>query len=175
MNGVLCAQDFSRDEFVGMVHDASWPFDSLMMLLAPTHEPRFDFYSYDEELLQASEQGRIFNPEGEFKWRRVGDCLRTVYLGYTPPVMDLIDHSEKLNDLSTEYEELVLWGERRDLENEWIAQQVPHRFRYPVSGMDFPRGRVALVVEHWTDSSGIRRFSRYYSLKEIEGEKHASR
>lgn len=170
----LCAGDLLMDDFLAAVHDASWPKDSLMMVLSPTLEPFFDPFHFDQDYLRASEQGRIFWGEGEFKWRGIGVAMRTVYLGKDVPPVALPDYSHKLDGLTDELEEFVLWGVRSDLENEWIEQQVPHRFAYPVNGKKFSRGRVSLVVQHWVDASGIPKFSRYQSLREIEGVSHAS-
>lgn len=173
--GFLLAQDMPSEELVGMVGDAAWPEDSLIMLFSPTHDPLFDRFRFEEALVKAADQGRIFSPKGEFKWRRMGLWVRAVYLGNDASPVALLDHSHELDGMASTLEELILWGVRSDLRTEWIEQQVPHRFDYPVDGKRYSRGRISLVVEHWIDGSGIRRFSRYHSVKEIQGESDAAR
>ena len=173
--GYLKAQDLFREGFVGAVSDTRWPEESLMIVFSATCEPVFDFFRFNEGLFKASDQGRVFWPKGELKWRRTEKAMRVVYLGTDPSPITLADYSQNLDGLTTQNEELVLWGVRTNHENEWIEQQVPHRFNYPVFGQVFSRGRVCLIVEHWVDSAGMRLFSRYHSVKEIEGESHATR
>jgi hypothetical protein len=133
---------------------------------------RFDFFRFDEAFLNKTEQGRIFSPKGELKWRLVEGGMRVVYLGESPPP-GLVNYSDRLDGLHTEQGHLILWGVRTDTKDEWVELQVPHRFVYPLTSKTFSRGRIILVVENWLDSSQIPQFSRYHSIKEIEGGSHA--
>jgi hypothetical protein len=76
--------------------------------------------------------------------------------------------------LKPELETVILWGVRTDLKDEWIEQQVPHRFVYPIRSKVFSRGRVVLVIEKWLDANGIPQFNRYFDLEEIAGGNHAA-
>ncbi len=123
--------------------------------------------SYDEEFFAATEQGRIFSPGGELKWRSMNGLQRVIYLGKDNISAELKDCSEKMESLEQRDNELILWGVRTNKEPEWIEQQVPHRFSYPFSDDEYSRGRIVIEVESWCDSTGAPKFSRYRRLKEI--------
>jgi len=169
----LYAQDLSLDDFLKIIRETEWPEGSLMIAFSPA-AARLDFFHFDEAFFRASDQGRIFSPGGEFKWRRVDGNFRSVYLGEWSPPLELTNCSDSLAGLHKEMDELILWGIRTDLENEWIELQVPQRFGFPLKSKVFSRGRVVLMVENWLDFSGMPQFSRYHSLKEIKGESHAT-
>jgi len=166
----LYAFDLQPDDFWNIITHSAWHAESVLMAFSPgVANFRFLQPEEDEPFLRQTDHGRIFSPNGELRWRRFEDKIRTVYLG-SPPVPDgLEDFSQELKSLHPEYVESMLWGVRTNLEDEWIEQQVPHRFFYPISTTAIPRGRVALVVETWVDAVGIPRFGRYHSLKEIKG------
>lgn len=164
----LHARDLTTEDFLSLVQNFSWPDDALLMAFSPVRA-YFDLFRFDESLLYATDQGRVFSPEGELRWRHLASQKRVVYLGHKAPPAGLVDYSWEMEKLTSQKSELILWGIRTEMEDEWIEQQVPHRFAYPVSGKNFPRGRVALVVADWLDSSGLARFSRYHSLKEMPG------
>ncbi|MCP4351107.1 MAG: hypothetical protein GY795_37050 [Desulfobacterales bacterium] len=163
----LLANDLDLDEFLHVVKNYSCPDEPLLMAFSPARAC-FEVFSFDESFLAATEQGRIFSPDGELKWRRTGTRMRVVYLGNKTLPEKLEDCSSELDGLEREESDIILWGVRTDTENEWIEQQVPHRFSYHVSGKNISRGRIAIVVEKWTDLSGLPRFSRYHTLKEIQ-------
>jgi len=77
--------------------------------------------------------------------------IRTVYLGNAAPPEGLKDHFSENGKPASKVGELILWGERTDTKNEWIEQQVPHRFAYPIPTALFSRGRAVIVIEHWID------------------------
>lgn len=164
----LCSGDLSPQEFVKLVQDHAWPTDSILMAFSPAEARLQQFTSPDGSFLSRTDQGRIFSPEGELRWRRLSDEMRTVYLGDSPPG-GLPDCSAELDGLAPAIRQLLLWGVRTETDNEWLEQQVPHRFVYPVESARFARGRVALKVEDWKDSARISRFSRYHSIVEVEG------
>ncbi|MDA3898207.1 MAG: CRISPR-associated protein Csx19 [Desulfobacteraceae bacterium] len=168
----LHSKDFAPEDFVTFIRQCHFPEDALMMAFSPA-ESFFEKFKLDELYLKTTDQGRIFWDGGELKWRRVDGQMRVVYLGKDTPPEGLDDFSDEMKELDDKPDELILWGIRTDTEPEWIEQQVPQRFAYPVSGNQYSRGRVAVVVENWLDSSGIVRLSRYQSLKEISGESHA--
>ncbi len=166
----LYAADVSPGDFLALVNRYPFPPDSLLLAFSPA-QFQFDRFSPDPGFLAAAGQGRIFSPALEFKWRRVGEVIRTVVLGEqeTPAPESFTDYSAQLEPLVSKQHPLFLWGVRTDTTDEWIEQQVPHRFRYPVTGAKFSRGRVVLVVESWFDNAGLPRFSRYHHIKEIGG------
>jgi hypothetical protein len=127
-----------------------------MMAFSPA-ESFFEKFKLDESFLKTTDQGRIFWVSGELKWRRVDGQMRVVYLGKDSPPEGLDDFSDDTDELVRRLDELILWGVRSDTKPEWIEQQVPQRFNYPVSGNQYSRGRVAVVVENWLDSSKIIR------------------
>ena len=173
MAAFLGAKDLSRVAFVQMVKDHAFPDDALFMATTPA-ATRFDKFTFDEPFFLQSDGGRIFWPTGELKWRKMdGDSLRTVYLGDDAPPAGLENFSEELEALPETNPvagRFILWGARTNKENEWIEQQVPHRFEYPMQTSKYSRGRVALKTENWVDRSGCVRFSRYCDIEEIEGE-----
>lgn len=168
----LCAQDLEPTEFLQMLRDTPWPAGSLLLAFSPA-AARFKPFQFDVDFLASTEQGRIFSPAGELKWRQVNNRMRVVYLGEPLPSLPIQDHSQELASLNPNpvYEELILWGIRTDLQDEWLEQQVPQRLVYPLTDATYSRGRVALKVEHWVENEPpLPRFSRYHSLKEIQGD-----
>ncbi|MCP5109095.1 MAG: hypothetical protein GY950_37280 [bacterium] len=166
----LYTADFPPGDFLAVLKQFQLAAESLLLAFSPA-EFKFERFVLNESFLAAADQGRIFSPEGELKWRRVGNNMRLVYLGNPVHAEGFTDYSAQLEPLKPDQYELILWGIRTDTKNEWIEQQVPHRFDYPVTGKPISRGRVALVVERWLDSGGLPRFSRYHHIKEIKGEK----
>ena len=164
----LCSSDLSTDEFITVVKDYTWPEDALLMAFTPA-EARFDRYTFDKVFLAQSDQGRIFSATGELQWRCLDRVMRVVYLGEAPVPEDLSNFSTELNGLSSSRRQCLLWGERTDTSDEWLEQQVPHRFSYPIDTARFPRGRAALIIQEWADSAGMPRFSRYHSVIEVTG------
>jgi len=88
-----------------------------------------------------------------------------LYLGECPPE-GLPDFSEELQGLHSRYKTFILWGERTELKDEWLEQQIPQRIRYPLQTKEYNRGRVVLTIEQWVDDYGIPRFSRYMGINE---------
>ncbi len=164
----LCSGDLSPDRFLALIESHPWPESAVLMAFAPA-EARLMRFVCDSCFLCSTEQGRIFSPDGELRWRNIGKTIRTVYLGY-PPISDVLsDFSSKLETLSPISQRLLLWGERTESRNEWLEQQAPHRFEYPIDSAQFPRGRAALAVEEWVNAAKIPQFSRYHSIIEVKG------
>jgi hypothetical protein len=166
----LYTMDLPVEDFITILKQFQFDQESLILAFSPA-QFKFQRYSLDESFMIASDQGRIFSPAGELKWRRPGKQIRMVYIGNQKPPEGFTDYSNQLESLKVVKHELILWGIRTDTRDEWIEQQVPHRFSYPVTGKEYSRGRVALVVESWLDNSGLPVFSRYHHIKEIKGEK----
>ncbi|MDM8537376.1 CRISPR-associated protein Csx19 [Desulfobacterales bacterium HSG17] len=164
----LFAKDISTQEFISFVNNGQWPETSLLMAFSPDSF-KFETLDSDKIIPADTEEGRIFWPEGELKWRKMEQGMRVVYLGDNTPPLGLDNYSSEMDGLNREKGKFFLWGIRTDTDDEWIEQQVPHRFVYPVSEKEFSRGRVKLIVEKWVDNSGFARFSRYHSLEECEG------
>ncbi len=166
----LYTADIPCGDFPALVKQFQLAAESLLLAFSPA-EFKFEPFALNQSFLAVTDQGRIFSSEGELKWRRVGNHMRLVYLGNPVQVEGFTDDSAELESLKPDQYDLILWGIRTDTKNEWIEQQVPHRFDYPVTGEPISRGRVALVVEQWLDTGGLPRFSRYHHIKEIKGEK----
>lgn len=164
----LYAADLEPDEFLSLVERHSWP-DGAILMAFTVREARLSSFVYDASLLAETEEGRVFSPDGELKWRRIDQKFRVVYLGAHPGPAGLEDCSLELQGLTSDQRQYFLWGVRTDTQNEWLEQQVPQRFSYPISTGQFGRGRVALVVEEWNDAAGIPRFCRFHSLIEVKG------
>lgn len=161
--------DLSPSELRKTIAGFSWPAPPLLMAFSPA-EAVLD--RFDPELLDRmgpTDQGRVFGPSGELRWRDLYGTFRVVYLGEGPGPQGLEDFSGELAGVSPVTRTLFLWGERTDTENEWLEQQVPHRFRYPIEGTEYSRGRAALEVEDWVDAAGLPQFSRYRDLVEVKG------
>lgn len=166
----LCSGDLSPNDFMDLIAGHTWPDDALAIAFSPA-QPWFGaIVDLNAEFMSQTEQGRIFCPIGELFWRRLNKEFRVVYLGESPPEEGLEDYSSELAGLSPHRRQLLLWGVRTETQNEWMEQQVPHRFEYPVADAKFPRGRVALVVEDWKDTAKLSHFSRYHSIIEVKGE-----
>lgn len=161
----LLAADIDTDRFIDLVRNHPWPENTYLIGFAPGRA-RFERFRFDPEFLSCSDQGRIFSPQGELRWRRIDDLVRTVYLGEPPLPLVLEDYSHELAGLNPVVAGLLLWGRRTDSSDEWIEQQIPLRLQYPIDTADYPRGRVELVLERWVDNVGLPRFSRYHSLAE---------
>lgn len=162
----LYSKDLSVAAFLNILEKHPFPAQALLIAFTPA-QPFFGPFQYDRNFLELTDQGRVFSPEGELKWRRLGELMRVVYLGNSTPPEGLIDHSTELKDLKPEPHEFILWGRRVDEQDEWIEQQIPNRFNYPVATSNYENGRVSLVVENWIDEFGFNQFSRYCSIKEI--------
>lgn len=175
----LEADDLALEDFIGYIQryhelaegSANFP----LMLTFSAARAVFSTFILDEPFFIATDQGRIFSPEGELKWRRVKDLMRVVYLGHVAPPEGLKDRSSEVTNLKVEIGELLLWGTRTDTKNEWIEQQMPNRFDYPIQTAQFSRGRAVITIEHWLDEFGFAQFNRYHSLKEAPGETNAAR
>ncbi|MEW6296068.1 MAG: hypothetical protein AB1467_07340 [Candidatus Diapherotrites archaeon] len=168
----LSSGDLTRDEFLKLLRETPWPGENLLLAFTPA-DARFEVFQFDWKFLGFSHLGRLFSSAMELKWRLVEGRLRVVYLGEPIPAFPLQDHSQLLSPLTQDFSELILWGVRTDLKDEWLEQQVPQRLVYQVSNT-ISQGRVALVVEHWIDKCRLPHFSRYHSLREIPGEDHAA-
>lgn len=166
----LCCADLPPGEFLQLVQNNPWPDDALLMA-STAAEARFTRYKFDPEFFAQCDQGRIFSAAGEFRWRSLGRLLRLVYLGDAPVPETLADYSSELDGLVQSRRQFLLWGVRTDTKPQWLEQQVPHLFDYPVDTAQYSRGRAALIVEDWEDTAGIPRFSRYHSITEVKGEK----
>jgi hypothetical protein len=170
----LFANDVNFDQFLSVINSCPFPENAVIMSFSPA-QAVFEKYEYNEKDLLLTHEGRIFSEDGELKWRRIDNMIRMVYLGSHHPIEILNDHSEKLSQTTSKRFDLILWGKRTDLKNEWIEQQVPHRFyKYPVDSNAFEQGRVAIEVERFMDNAGKAVFSRFCRVKEIKGEKNAS-
>ena len=174
----LQVKDFDIDSFFDLIRryhtHAAQHFETLPILLAfSPARALFEILNTDESFFKNTDQGRIFSPEGELKWRRIRDKMRVVFLGDVAPPEGLEDRSSELSDLKKVVSELILWGERTDTKKEWIEQQVPHRFQYPVFTTRYNRGKAAIIIENWNDVFGFPQVSRYHSLKEMPGEINA--
>ncbi len=170
----LQTKDLSVDDFIDLIKRFSPPDDAWWMAFSPA-AAIFDFFSMDEPFLRETDQGRIFSGDGELKWRRIGDRFRVVFLGEGSPPDGLDDESPELENLQPDenHMEFFLWGNRTNKGgkwiDEWIEQQAPHRFKYPVTGKEDERGRVKIVVENWIDDSKMPIFSRYRGVIEASG------
>ncbi|QTA92052.1 hypothetical protein [Desulfonema magnum] len=160
----LHANDLLINDFTELVRNASFPDDAILMAFSPA-DARFALFEFDEPFLSETDQGRIFSPNGELKWRRTGHKMRVVYLGN-----DLFDgleeHSEEMVGLTSEQSEFILWRIGIDKNTKWIYK----KFSDKKSDK-----KVVLIVEKWLDSSGLPRFSRYHSLGTIKEEKNAAK
>ncbi len=170
----LQTKDLPVDDFIDLIKRLTPRDDAWLMAFSPSIAI-FKFFFIDEPFLRESDQGRIFSQTWELKWRRMGDCLRVVYLGHDEPPDGLDDASGEIRGLDPVRDEtgFFLWGNRTNKGgewiDEWIEQQAPHRFKYPVTGNEKERGRVKIVVEKWVDNSQMPIFSRYRGVIEASG------
>jgi len=148
----LHANDLVIDEFTELIRNSYFPEDAILMAFSPA-EARFAPFEFDESFLAGTDQGRIFSPAGELKWRRTGDKMRVVYLG-NDPFDRLENYSGEMNGLTPGQSEFILWRIGIDKKTEWVYKK-------------FPARKAGLAVEKWLDSSGLARFSRYHSLREV--------
>lgn len=166
---VLLAGDLDSQALMQFLGGQAWPKETLCMVFAEDAF-RFEPFQGPADFLLRTEQGRVFCTWGECRWRRLGARMRTVYLGAACNVEKMEDMSEKLQGLTRVEYCLFFWGVRTDLDQEWIEQQVPHRFTFPIATGQYPWGRVRLVLEEWRDGGGMPHFSRFHHLEETKGE-----
>lgn len=111
----LQVNDFDIDSFFDLIcryhaHAAQY-FETLPILLAfSPAQALFERLNTDESFFKNTDQGRVFSPEGELKWRRIRDKMRVVFLGDVAPPEGLEDRSSELSDLKNDLSELILWG-----------------------------------------------------------------
>jgi hypothetical protein len=171
----LFANTVDFEQFIRVIKSCQHMENGVLMSFSPAQNVFEKFHLKEKELLKTQE-GRIFAESGEIKWRRIDRDMRMVYLGAQQDFDCLNDHSKHLKPvIEKRRSDIILWGERTHLENEWIEQQVPHRFNYPIDGNLFAKGRVAIEVENFFDNRGVALFSRFCRVKEIKGETDASR
>jgi hypothetical protein len=137
---------------------------------APTDKPL-------RELLPRLVGGRVFAPAGELRWRRLpalgASSCRTVYLGEDLDSVAALDVLPEFAGLSAHRDEHPLWGLLTSATPDaWVELRVPHRFRYPVDGVDpsWKRCGVKAIVETWTDRRGEPHFVRLCDLEAYPGE-----
>ncbi|KPA14378.1 hypothetical protein MHK_005399 [Candidatus Magnetomorum sp. HK-1] len=170
----LLANDVKLDQFLRVIKAYQCPEHAALMSFSPALTV-FERFQFEEKFLIHTHEGRIFSEEGELKWRRIDHMMRMVYLGKESDIELLNDHSKELtSNIKPRRSDIILWGERTNLENKWIEQQVPHCFNYPIDGNEYKYGRVAIEVESFVDNSGMALFRRFCRVKEIKGETHAS-
>lgn len=171
----LSSADLDLHAFLTLVEAHKWPDDALIMAFTPVDACLEKFVFNSGDFLSKTEQGRIFSPQGELRWRKLESLIRTVYLGNDLPPAGLIDFSSELDGLTPNHRQLLLWGERSDSKPEWLEQSVPHRFNYPIDTAQYPRGRAVIMVEEWSSDEKIPQFGRYHNIIEVEGVPNASR
>lgn len=162
----LCSGDIAAADFLWLIEKHPWPADALFIAFTPS-DSRFEKFVINRDFLSKTEQGKIFSGTGELSWRFMDPLYRLVYLGQAPVPEGLADHSHELAGLTPSSENYLLWGERTENQNEWLEQQVPQRFSYPIDSAVHRRGRVALKVELWSDNAGLPVFGRYQGIEEI--------
>ncbi|KPA19000.1 hypothetical protein MHK_000778 [Candidatus Magnetomorum sp. HK-1] len=162
----LYSNDLDVNSFVNFIEKMH--FNELPLIMAFSNSKAvFKRYKFDKTFLSETDNGRIFSPEGELKWRRIDNHMRVVYLGNQEQTDGLNDYSSEIYDYKTKYSNLILWGIRIGQQKEWFEHQVPNLFPYPVTEKKYSKGRVAIVVESFIDSTGNIQFSRYFDIKEI--------
>ncbi len=172
---ILYANDLLRQDFIETIKNQTW--QTTPIIIAFTLERAyFQDFEFNDILFVQTTEGRIFSAEGEIKWRMVGEKLRVVYLGTGVPPQNLKDYTPELDNLRKEEDltHFVLWGRRYVKDgskaNEWIEQQVPHRFTYPCAKNDSANNRICVRVENWVNNVKETKFSRYHSITEISEE-----
>jgi len=162
----LYSNDLDVDSFINIIESMNFNETPLMMAFSNSNAV-FERYKFDETFLSETDNGKIFSPEGELKWRRIDNQMRVVYLGNQEHIDGLNDYSSEIKDYKTKYSNLILWGKRIGQQKEWFENQVPNLFPYPITEKKYSQGRVAIVVESLIDSTGKIQFSRYFDIKEI--------
>jgi len=170
---IFKAKDLSKDIWQSLLKHLDVPDKTRMIIEAP-EQAIFTWFADYPIPFEICTRGRIFHVEGELKWRRIDGFYRSVFLGKEDWVGDILDDAaDELEGLLPENGEMVLWGMRTDLADEWIEQSVPHRFNYPFEGGSIPYGRLKLITENWRDSLGRLVLTRFLDLLEMEGENAA--
>ncbi len=124
---VLCSMDLPGEKAVEAIVGHPFPEDAIVLAFTPV-EAAMGVFRPDVSLVDRSEEGRVFSPEGELRWRRLGPVVRMVYLGaIMPNHPGWIDGSRHLAGLRPQYSDFLLWGVRSDLESEWPEHQLPKR------------------------------------------------
>ncbi|OGP49128.1 MAG: hypothetical protein A2Y79_11015 [Deltaproteobacteria bacterium RBG_13_43_22] len=167
---ILKAKDLDYGGWKSLIAELS-VLEGTRMIVESIGNICFEWFDKERVLIENCIRGRIFNPQGELKWRRIGDVYRTVFLGDIDWAGGiLIDSSQELQELISKKEWMVLWGNRTDFKDEWLEQSIPQYFNYPFQNGVISRGRLKLITENWYDFSGRLVFVRYLDLEEMEGE-----
>lgn len=170
---IFKAKDLSKDIWQSLLEHLEVPQQTRMIIETP-EQVVFTWFKASLIPFADCTRGRIFHTKGELKWRQIDGCYRSVFLGREDWVGDILDDAaDELEGLLPENGEMVLWGMRTDLTNEWIEQSVPHRFNYPFEGGSIPYGRLKLITENWHDSLGHLVLTRFLDLQEMEEENAA--
>lgn len=172
---VLQCADMPVFGLAPLVSGVQWPEDVRILAFRSADWKFEPISAVDPSWLDGTLEGRIFSPAGELRWRKVANMFRVVYLGKEPTVSGLDEYSHELANLKPAVKEVLLWGVRSDLEQEWLEQQVPQYFSYPLKGGVISRGRVALSIEQWSSTlGGTPCFGRYHSIREVSGGNNAA-
>lgn len=132
---------------------------------------KFLFIDYDDhQELNSWEKGRIFDINGEFKWRKFKNRIHGVYLGTGLPKNMQKDENMKLQPPVDR--DVYLWGKivsQKDMKyfrkyqgkNIYIELRIPFIFQYP---LDEHHQRVLLKIKEYPDLWGRIQFMRYADI-----------
>lgn len=143
------------------------------MILERIDELKFIGFDESQEL-DNWESGKIFDKNGEFKWRRFGGRIHGVYLGAGSPNGMTRSESSKLVKENSQ-DRFILWGTKvsedqmeyfKDYSDKtiYIELKIPHIFEYPLSSPHQQRERVCLCVQKYLDEYGKLQFVRYTGI-----------
>jgi hypothetical protein len=140
-----------------------------LMILANVDEIHFErFHTATLSDPSRWQEGHIFGPDAELRWRRRGEQYRVTLRTESPGATLAWPHPPTSLLVSAEWTEqqLRLWGEHRpenvqDGAPFWLETQVPRLLYYPLSGAPVA---VALAARLYTPLDGTSRFVRFLDL-----------
>lgn len=108
-------------------------------------------------------RGRLFSPEGEFRWQMIGDGrFRVQFLCEGEFPSDLPFEVAREPWRVGEEKQILLWGERKGEAPYWVEVRVPRELVYPLEGTG---QRAAITAVDYLGPRGAVQFIRFKEVK----------
>lgn len=154
---MLSTRDCSAAELVRLIAEASRP-GALRIVETPAE---LTFERAVAPLQNPGERGRVFDEQGELRWRKLEpDRYRVVYLGEDAGPAGMEDCTAELAGLERREFEVVLWGSYVARRGAFLDQSIQADLRYPLEAPK-ARQRAKLKGWHYVGADGAVAFSRY--------------
>lgn len=165
----LKSGDLSQKEILSLLENLT--SDSYKFMIIETISTNNISIFNEKEISNDFISLNLFSVHGELKVKKLDkDQYRCVYLGNKSVDYPLKDYSEKLKDLNEIRDQIILWGEKKEGQNFFVEQEIPHYFNYPLEIKEKGTSRVILKMSLLKDDNGETQFFRYIDLEEVKEE-----